>query len=125
MKLHSAVLRLATADDFRAMLDEPLPYRCRAFAVEDDGKLLGIGGLAFLPDGTVGAFVHMVEGARRYRIALHKAGLACMAEAKRLGIRRVVALADPSVEPACRWLERLGFGPMVIDGQKVYAWPIR
>lgn len=122
--MSGVVLRPATLSDFQAMLGEPLPYRVRAFAVEHDGKLLGVGGLAYLPNGSIGAFVHVVEGARRYRLALHKAGLRTMQEAKRLGIHRVVAMAEPGVEPACRWLERLGFRPMTVDGEQVYAWQI-
>lgn len=116
------VIRPATLKDFQDMIGEPLPYRVRAFAVELDGKVLGVGGLAYLPNGTIGAFVHMAEGARRYRLALHRAGLRTMDEARRLGIRRVVAMAEPGVEPAARWLERLGFRPMSVDGETVYAW---
>lgn len=115
-------LRPATSSDIAVLVAEPLPYRVRAFAAERDGELLGLGGLAFLPTGTVAAFVLLAEGARRYKIALHKAGLRTMQEARRLGIRRVVAMAEPGVEPAPRWLERLGFHPMTIDGEQVYAW---
>lgn len=121
-KLRSPLIRHATLADFQEIIGEPLPFRVRAFAVEHDGKLLGIGGLAYLPNGTVGAFVHATEGARPYRIAMHKAGLRTMEEARKLGLRRVVALAEPGIEPAVRWLERLGFHPTVVDGETVYAW---
>lgn len=120
--MSAVVLRHATRTDVDALIAEPLPYRIRAFAAERDGELLGVGGLAFLPDGTVGAFVHVVPGARRYRVALHKAGLRTMALARQLGVRRVVALAEPGVEPACRWLHRLGFREMTVDGEQVFAW---
>lgn len=118
-------LRPATKADFDAIMDEPLPYRVRAFAAWRDTDLLGIGGLAFLPDGTVAAFMQTVQGARRYKVAMHKAALATLAEAKRLGIRSVVALADPQIEPAKPWLARLGFRPLDIDGNEVWTWQTR
>ena len=42
------------------------------------------------------------------------------AEAKRLGIRRLVALAEPGIEPAERWLRRFGFAPEAIGGETVW-----
>ncbi len=116
------ILRPATRADFDAMLAEPLPYRVRAFAAERDGELLGIGGIAFQPNGTVAAFAQMKPSANRYKIALHKAGLRTIAEIKRLGIRRVVASAEkgnPAAEP---WLARLGFRPMELGDEIVWIW---
>jgi GNAT superfamily N-acetyltransferase len=115
------VLRPATRSDFEA-LGARLPYRVRAFAAERAGELLGIGGLIFLPSGTVGAFVLLKDGARKYAIALHKAGLRTLEEARRLGIRRVVAIAEEGVPPARGWLLRLGFQPLDIDGNEVFVW---
>lgn len=116
------VLRPATRADFDKLTSEPLPCRVKAWAAERDGEVLGVGGLAFLPTGTVAAFVHAAPGAHRYKMAFHKAGLMAMAEAKRMGLKHVVAMSDKSIEPASRWLERLGFRPMMIDGEKVYTW---
>lgn len=94
----------------------------RAFAAERAGQLLGIGGLIFLPEGTVGAFVLLQDGARKYAIALHKAGLRTLEEARQLGIRRVVAIAEDGVRPARAWLLRLGFETLDIDGNEVFVW---
>lgn len=118
------VLRYATAADIARMTDEPLPCRIRAFAAELDGELLGIGGLAYLPTGVVGAWLQMHEGSRRYAVALHRAGLRVLDEARRLGIRRLVAMAEPGVEPAERWLRRLGFEETIVDGKQVFVWQI-
>lgn len=115
-------LRPATRADFDAMLAEPLPFRVRAFAAERDGELLGIGGIAFAPDGTVAAFVQLKPGANRYKIALHKAGLRTIAEIKRLGIRRVVAIAEKGNAAAEPWLARLGFRPIETGGEVVWIW---
>lgn len=115
-------LRPATRADFDAMLAEPLPFRVRAFAAERDNELLGIGGIAFAPNGTVAAFVQMKPGANRYKIALHKAGLRTIAEIKRLGIRRVVATAEKGNAAAEPWLARLGFQPIETSGEIVWIW---
>lgn len=117
-----SVVRYATDDDFIAVVGVLPTFRVRAFAGEVDGDVLAVGGLEFLPDGTVAAFIQVKPGARRYSVALHKAGLRAMQEAKRLGIKRVVAMADLGVEPAVRWLERLGFQETTVDGEQVFAW---
>lgn len=116
-------LRYATAEDFEQFVETPLMCRVRAFAaVVDDDRVIGVGGLAFLPDGTTAAFVHATDEARNHRFAAHKAGLRAMEEAKRLGIRRIVATASPEVEAAERWLLRLGFREAEVDGAKVFIW---
>ena len=116
-------LRPAIPSDFAALgLDNP-DYRVRAFTAVLGDEVIGLGGIAYLPGGTHGAFVHAKPGAHRYKMTFHKAGLAAIAEARRLGIKRLVAMAEPGVEPAVRWLKRLGFhDEITVDGQKVYAW---
>jgi hypothetical protein len=121
-------IRAACAADFTQLLAEPLPYRVRAFAGERGGELLGVGGLAFQPDGAVAAFLILTKDesghapARRYKVALHKAGLRVLAEARRLRIRRVVALAEQHNEAAEPWLTRLGFQPLVRGGETAWVW---
>lgn len=104
------------------MISEPLPWRVRAWAVENDEGLLGIGGFAYQPNDTIAAFVLKRPEAEKYPVALHRAGLMAMAEAKRLGYRRVVALADKANEAAERWLERLGFHQVTVDGEQAWVW---
>ena len=59
---------------------------------------------------------------RRARpVALHRAGLRMMAEARRLRIRRLVALAEPGIAAAERWLRRFGFEPEEIAGETVWG----
>jgi RimJ/RimL family protein N-acetyltransferase len=104
------------------MISEPLPWRVRAWAVEKDGELLGIGGFAYQPNDTIAAFVLKKPGAEKYAVSLHRAGLMAMREAKRLGYRRVVALADKANEAAERWLERLGFQQVMVDSEQAWVW---
>jgi len=118
----SVELRPATRADVDALIAEPLPFRIKAWAAEHDGKLLGIGGLAFPPSGAVMAFVHVAPGAHRFKVAFHRAGLMAMAEAKRMGLRRVVATAESEHPRATAWLARLGFAPELVDGVTVWIW---
>jgi RimJ/RimL family protein N-acetyltransferase len=94
----------------------------RAWAVELDGELLGVGGFAYHPGDVIAAFVVKKPGAEKYALSLHRAGLMAMREARRLGYRRVVALAEQTNEAAERWLERLGFEQVMIDGERAWVW---
>jgi GNAT superfamily N-acetyltransferase len=87
-----------------------------------DGEVLAVGGIAYLPDGTHGAFLLADERARKYPVALHKAGLHVLQQARKFGIAKVVAMADPHIKPAKRWLKRLGFEPVTVDQQEVWLW---
>lgn len=109
----------ADVDEF---LGRPLPYRAQAFTGRVDGEIKGIGGIAYLPDGTAVAFLHLAKDANRYAITLHKTARAIIAEAKKRGIRKLTAQADPAQPTAERWLARLGFEPVAIDGERVWIW---
>lgn len=115
-------LRPATRADFDTMLAEPLPFRVRAIAGEVDGEILGVGGLAFPPNGNAIAFLQASTRARDYPISLHRAALKMFAEARHLRLPRLVATAETGIEPARRWLARLGFEPTKIDGHEVWTW---
>lgn len=119
-------LRATVPADLPQVICEPLPFRIRALTayVEDSvqERVLGIGGLGYLPDGTVGAFVAMNDEGRRYPAAIHRAGLAAMKMIACSGERRVVALADHLIPSAERWLERLGFEAVTVDGATAYVW---
>ncbi len=117
-----ATIRPATRADIDALIDEELPYRVRAWAVENNGELLGVGGFAFQPKDVIAAFVLKTPGADKFPLALHRAGLMAMREAKRLGYRRIVAMAEQHNEAAERWLERLGFKPVIVDNTTAWVW---
>jgi len=116
------MIRPATRKDIDQLISEPLPHRIRAFAVEENGKLLGVGGFVYQPDGTIAAFVLKAPGAEKYRVALHRAGLMAMQEAKKAGFRRVVALAEKTNPAAERWLSRLGFKQVMVEKEKAWIW---
>lgn len=117
-----ADLRPTTPEDVASFIKEPLPYRIRAITGTVDGEIKGIGGLAYLPDGTAVAFLEMAEGAERYKVTLHRAALRVIEEAKARGVRKIVAQADLTRDTAERWLDRLGFAPVEVDGERVWIW---
>jgi hypothetical protein len=114
--------RPSVAADIAAIIDQPLPHRIRAITAVADGKVLGVGGLGFRPDGTVIAFVAMIEEARRYRCAIHRAGLLAMDMIRDSGVPQVIAEAQPNNPAAEPWLLRLGFRPREFAGLKAFVW---
>lgn len=117
-----AIIRPATRADIDELVAEKLPYRLRGLVVERDGELLGFGALVYLEGGTIGATLMLAPGATHYAVTMHKAALRLMEIARELGMKRVVAIADPDIAPARRWLLRLGFVAKIVDGQEVFAW---
>ena len=113
------VLRPTRPDDLPHLIGEPLPWRVRAITGEIDGRVIGIGGLTFLPGGTVAAWTALTDEALRHKITLHRAALRLLREAKAAGYSRIVACADPESVKAVRWLERLGFECLA---GMVYVW---
>lgn len=114
-------LRPATAADFIAMFGAPPEHRARALAAEIDGRLIGLGGFALVAPGDVWVcFMRASDELRARPVTLHRAGLRMLAEARRLRIRRLVALAGPGIEAAERWLRRFDFAPEQIGGETVW-----
>ena len=99
-------------------------HRLRAWTELVDGRVVGIGGVQIMEDGPVVAFVDLTEEARRYPLSLHRAAVRFMQELRRSGIRRVMATADPAQPAAERWLDRLGFSPVEVDGTTIYLWQV-
>ena len=114
--------RPTVAADVEALADMPLPHRIKAITFEVDGEVLGFGGLGFRPDGTVIAFVHLSDKARRYPVAIHRGGLMAMDMIRASGVPVVVAEAQPGNAAAEPWLLRLGFRPVVVAGEKAFVW---
>jgi RimJ/RimL family protein N-acetyltransferase len=115
------LLRPTRPDD----IENPLPCRVQALTGEIDGRVIGVGGLAFLPGGTVAAWADLSDEARRAKISLHKAALEILRMAQASGIKRIVASGDVSSPAAMRWLIRLGFEPTqdeAAPGHPIFIW---
>jgi hypothetical protein len=134
-------LRPTILADLPRVIGEPLPYRIRAITALIDDRIIGMGGIAFPPDGPAIAFVQLVPSsredtvcasepasipeARRYPVSFHRAGLMAMEMIRRSEVAQVVATADASSDVAVRWLKRLGFEPAAcqpIAGKLLFIW---
>lgn len=114
-------IRPAVEADFVALAGEPPPVRVRAWTGADGDMVLGVGGLAFV-EGAVVGFAELSPEARAHPVALHRTALRFLARARAMGIRRIVAHAADDVAAAERWLLRLGFEPVEVDGKRVFQW---
>lgn len=120
-------LRPTVPEDLPFVIGEPLPHRIRCLTALVDGKVIGIGGLGFRPDGIVMAFVARAPGVTGFSVTLHRAARMTLQAAQASGIARILAEADPAIAAAARWLERLGFRHIgTSDNNKaLYAWERR
>ena len=111
-------VRPATREDLlRYFEKDRLGPSVKAIAGIVDGRIVGVGGIAFMGGRPV-AFCDLKDEARPYRKTLHKAALGILGEAKRRH-RLIVAFIDRSEPTAERWIERLGFRHF--DGD-TYMW---
>lgn len=111
-------LRPTIPADLPFCIGEPLPHRIQAITALAGDEVIGIGGIGFRPDGTVIAFVQMLEQAKAYPAAIHRAGLMAMAMIRAARAPLVIAEAQPGNPAAERWLLRLGFEPF----EGVFVW---
>ena len=83
-------LRPARQADFIAMFGAPPQHRARALAAEIEGRLVGLGGVALVMPGEADAcefwvcFMRATNELRARPVALHRAGLRMIEEARRL-----------------------------------------
>jgi hypothetical protein len=118
-------LRPTIASDLPEIIGEPLPFRIRAITVLADDRIIGIGGIAFPPDGPVIAFVQQTQDAKNYPVAFHRAGLLAMRMIRGAGIMQVIATTNRNSPAAIRWIERLGFVRSCvqpIDDKLLFEW---
>jgi hypothetical protein len=117
------IVRPTTAADIIALAGEPLPYQVRCVTIDLGGEPLGFGGIAYFPEHNLYlAFARLTERARKYPVALHKAGKRSLEIAREMGAEWVAATADPAVPASERWLERLGYqrGDLIPTGERVF-----
>ena len=88
----------------------------KAVCAEMDGKIIGVGGLAFKA-GMVVAFTDISEEARPFKTAIHRTAVRFLKEARK---KHRIIYAEMSDEPTARkWLLRLGAEEI---HKGVFAW---
>ncbi len=111
----TTTIRFATLDDF-VKFDEPPGPTVRAVAVEVDGEVLAIGGIAYLPGRNL-AFMQSKPGIPA--TTLFKATRKALQEILSQTKPPIIAERDESIESSGRYLERFGFEHM--QGN-LYIW---
>lgn len=106
-------VRPVTPADIETYAVEQSPYRVRGYVGLLDGEIIGIGGVAYLPNGEVVAFLNVEQAAReKAPIALTKIAKRVVRDAHARGIKGINAMCDDAVPSAARFLKRLGFKHM-------------
>ncbi len=116
------ILRPTVPSDLCTVIGEALPFRIKALTVEADGRVLGVGGIGFPPNGPVIAFVQAAPDAHKYPVSFHRAGLAAMKMIRESGVAEVIAQAHDDDPTAIRWLLRLGFEETNIGEMRIFKW---
>lgn len=113
-----------TAADVAEFFPKASPWRIRALTTRVDGRIVGIGGYAILPNGVRFGFMQASEeDIRQYPVVLYRATRKFFEDIQEAGVTRFTATADKNREAAPRWLERLGFTFIgEIEGESVFQW---
>lgn len=115
------VIRPATRADIEAFSDMPDKPTIRAYVAEMDGKVIGMGGMAFQKGRWI-AFCDLTPESRKLKVSIVKTAGRIMDDAMKSGVRFVYAQPDLNEPGAIRWLERLGFEPDPRSGGLLYRW---
>jgi hypothetical protein len=100
-------VRRTTHEDMVEFIGEHR-YTVSAWTGVLDGKIIAIGGLAFV-DGYVVAFFDLDDEARKYPVTFHRMARRALREA--LPRHRFIFSENGRTETSRRWLKRLGFVP--------------
>lgn len=115
-------LRPTIAADIPFCIGEPLPHRIKAITALIGDQVIGLGGIAYKPDGTVVAFAQINDEFRKYPAAIHRAGRMAMDMIRASGVPRVVAEAQPNNPAAEPWMLRHGFRAIEVSGRRAFVW---
>lgn len=116
----NVIVRPATRADIEAYSSQAGKPSIKAVAMEKDGAIIGLGGIACVKGRWI-AFCDLKGEARAYKMHIMRAARRFLEEARREGIQFVYAARDESEPGSERWLRRLGFE---IDprSQTLYRW---
>lgn len=102
------VVRIATREDIEAFSPMRNKPSLKALCLEVDGKIIALGGYAFVK-GRYFGFCDLHDEARQYKMHIARAAKRFLKAARDEGIKFIYAEADPEEPGAVRWLTSLGF----------------
>ncbi len=113
-------LRTATAEDWASVTGLAVPAHWIGLVYEEGGAILGLGGLV---EGVDGRWWAELKANARRPVALWRAAREVLDVARAVGVP-VHAIADPRIDGALTFLERLGFGATdeTIEGHRILIW---
>lgn len=116
-------VHLASAQEIKAVLGKAPEIEVTALVGVVKGVTIGIGGLAYYPDGSVWFWSRLRPEARLFRKSLHRAALSVLQAAREAGERQIMAEAALFEPKAPYWLVRLGFTECGKRGDKrLFVW---
>lgn len=126
-------LRPATRADVSAAFehlygeDRPLPYRVLAYTGTVAGKVIAVGGIAFLKTGAPIAFCDISDEGRKYPLSLHRGAMLVLKEAKRFKVKNIAVTIDENMhEKTPNWLTHMGFKRTLVgEGQPAFWLEIK
>lgn len=118
--------RPTVAADLPHLTNQPLPFRIKAVTALIEGRVVGVAGIGFMPNGAAVALAQMTDEMRAHKFALHRRAKQFLKDVAASGIHELVTLADTDVAPSAEnWLRHLGFEPIERNGVRVYRWQTR
>ncbi len=113
-------VRVARPADAEAFYGKAVPWPWSGLAIERDGKVVALGGVAWRDDGTW-AFLDCPRELMPHPFRAHKLALRVLAAVFAGGETEILVRPTPGVPTAKRWLSALGFAPRSRDGD-VEIW---
>lgn len=114
----SIIIRPATAEDIAAFSDLENKPSVRAWVAEQDGRLIGLGGVALIAGRWI-AFCDLTDDIRPHKVAIARTAIRFLRECQQAGIRYIYAEAAPHEPTAIRWMSSLGFE---LDPRTLYLY---
>lgn len=119
-------VRPATEEDVSAYFDGEPPEGLRgarllAYAGESEGKVVGLGGVVYMPHGPVMGFFDIKPEGRKHAVTIHRTARRILATWTLRGHRSLLITVDRSIPKAEEWARRLGFAPLY-DDDGVWTW---
>ena len=121
--MDKVIIRPSIPADFK-QIEKELPFRVKSLTGLVGDRVIGVGGIGYMPNGGKQGFTYLSDEARKnYPKELHFTAKRFLKQMKEEGVRKIVALADMEMSPAAeRWHKYLGFEMIEADGEKVWLW---